>query len=175
MPNDGRKILIRTAETGDAPLLAALGVVTFYEAYFEQDEPADMANYLAETFGEGTIAAELGDSNVTYFICLRDGKAVGYAKLLRNSRADGISENSVELKRIYLVERVWGSGVGDILLKHCIEAARQEGYDAIWLGVWEENARARRFYARHGFEEVGTVEFPYGEVVGINRVVEKKL
>ncbi len=175
MPDDRGNIVIQTATADDAPLLAAVGVVTFYEAYFEQDEPADMATYLSETFSEDAMSAELADDGVTYFICLRDGKAVGYAKLLRGSTAQGVAKNSVELKRIYLVERVWGLGVGDILLEHCIEAARQEWYDAIWLGVWEENSRARKFYARHGFVEVGTVEFPYGDIVGINRVVEKKL
>lgn len=167
---------IRRAEAGDARLLAALGTVTFYEAYFEQDTPEDMANYLAEAFSEVTMTKELADPASTFFIALREGHAVGYAKLLRGEAADGVGgERPVELKRIYLVERVWGTGAGTQLLEHCMAAARAAEHDRIWLGVWEENARAIGFYRKHGFERVGTIEFPYGDSVGVNQVLERRL
>jgi ribosomal protein S18 acetylase RimI-like enzyme len=167
---------IRTAGEGDVRLLSVLGTVTFYEAYFEQDDPADMADYLCETFSPERTAAEISDPNSTYFIVLSNGAAVGYAKLLRNSTAEGVKgERAVELKRIYLVERVWGTGLGEKLLNHCIDAARNEGFDSIWLGVWEENVRGLSFYRKHGFVRVGSLEFPYGQTVGINAVMEKRI
>lgn len=167
---------IRTAGESDIRLLSVLGTVTFYEAYFEQDDPADMAEYLCETFSPQKTATELSDPNSTYFLIYLNGVAVGYAKLLKDSTAEGvIGKNAVELKRIYLVERVWGSGLGEQLLGHCIEAARGSGFDSIWLGVWEQNERGRRFYQKHGFTRVGTLEFPHGQTVGINFVLEKSL
>ena len=167
---------IRTAREADVQLLSVLGIVTFYEAYFEQDDPTDLANYLCETFSPETTAAELSDPNSTYFIVYSNGVAAGYAKLLRNSTADGIKgKKTVELKRIYLVERVWGTGIGEKLLNHCIDAAQDEGFDSIWLGVWEENVRGLSFYSKHAFVRVGSLEFPYGQTVGINAVMEKKI
>lgn len=166
----------RTAGEADVRLLSVLGTVTFYEAYFEQDDPADLANYLSETFSPETTAAELSDPNSTYFIVYSNGVAVGYAKLRRNSTTNGITgKKTVELKRIYLVERVWGTGLGEKLLNHCVEAARNEEFDSIWLGVWEENLRGLTFYLKHGFVRVGALEFPYGQTVGINVVMEKKI
>src|SRR5690606_14883614 len=131
---------IRRAGAKDAKLLSALGAVTFYEAYFEQDSAEDMASYLAETFTVRVTEEELGDPAATFFIAFRGDAAVGYAKLLSATRAEGLTGNNpIELKRIYLVERVWGTGIGKQLLEHCIDAAKVKGADTIWLGVWEEN------------------------------------
>ena len=170
------KTTIRTASTADAKLLSALGIVTFYEAYFEQDTADDMARYLTETFSVAAMKAELRDPEATFFIAYRGEAAAGYAKLLRGTTAEGLTGNNpIELKRIYLVERVWGTGLGRLLLEHCIGAARDGGADTIWLGVWEENERGLRFYRKHGFEKVGTITFPYGNTVGINQVMERRL
>jgi ribosomal protein S18 acetylase RimI-like enzyme len=170
------QIVIRRAGAEDVNLISVLGAVTFYEAYFEQDDPPDLANYIAEAFAPEEIRLELEDENSTFFIIFEEGKAVGYAKLLENSKADCIERgNSIELKRIYILERVYGTGIGEILLKHCIETAKKKGFKTIWLGVWEENHRALRFYKKFGFHPVGKISFPYGATVGTNIVMAKDL
>lgn len=170
------KIEIRKAIGADAKLIRVLGAVTFFEAYFEQDDAHDLANYIHESFDLDKIRAEIADKNAAFFIIYLDSHAVGYAKLRENSRIDCIkTENSIELQRIYVVERVFGKGVGAHLLKHCLETAKAQGFETLWLGVWEENKRAQKFYAKHGFKRAGELEFPYGETVGINFVLEKVL
>lgn len=167
-------VSIRKATPEDVALLSSLSVVTFYEAYFEQDDPHDLSNYLRENFALETIEAEMERSE--YFIAFRNGKAVGYAKLLDGEPHEGVtSRNAIELQRIYLVERVWGTGIGDILLEHCMAEARAMGKDVLWLGVWEENRRGLSFYAKHGFTRVGTLTFPYCGSVGINAVMQISL
>ena len=173
MPSE---ITIRRADAGDARLVATLATVTFFEAYFEQDDPPDLANYLVETFSPEIVAEELADPDAYFFIMYRDGKTVGYAKLRdKEPHPTVTSTYAIELQRIYLVERVWGSGLGLELLTHCIEFARNKGNDVLWLGVWEENPRALRFYEKHGFERVGTLEFPYADTVGVNAVMQLEL
>jgi diamine N-acetyltransferase len=167
-------ILIREAGSDDVRLLSSLQTVTFYEAYFEQDTPEDMAIYLHEMFNPERVKNELEDEGSSFYLMFRNDVAVGYAKLIRNSRAEGVSPGrTVELKRIYLVERVWRRGLGQALLDHCIGVALGEGFESLWLGVWERNERAKAFYKKNGFERVGTIEFPYGDTVGINWVMEK--
>ena len=167
------KTEIRRAAPSDAGLVSLLGTVTFYEAYFEQDEPGSLADYIHEAFEPNKIRAEIEATEAEFFIIFREGRAVGYAKLRIGSKADGVRpENSIELQRIYVVERVFGKGVGERLLRHCLETARAKGFETLWLGVWEENLRARRFYEKHGFRRVGTLTFPYGDTVGINHVME---
>lgn len=170
------RLEIRKALLADSKLISALGIVTFYEAYFEQDESKDLAEYLYDSFSIVQIESEIQEPNTCFYVVYRDGKAVGYAKLISGSTTDGVTgQNPVELKRIYLVERVWGTGIGEELLDHCIEHAKAGGHDRLWLGVWQENMRGQRFYAKHGFVKVGTLTFPYGDTVGINDVMEIRL
>ena len=169
-------LIIRRANVEDAKLISVIGTVSFYEAYFEQDNAHDLANYIYESFELNKIRAEIADEDAAFFIIFTGGKAVGYAKLRENSKADCIeSENSVELQRIYIIERVYGAGIGAALLEFCLETAKQKGFETLWLGVWEENKRAQKFYAKHGFTRVGELDFPYGETVGRNFVLEKIL
>jgi ribosomal protein S18 acetylase RimI-like enzyme len=176
MNDKSEKIQIRRASVTDAKLVSVLGTVTFYEAYFEQDDPSDIADYLYDSFNLDKIREELASPHAEFFIVYLNDYAVGYAKFRFDSRLDCVeSENAVELQRIYLVERVFGKGVGEPLLEFCLESAREKGFESVWLGVWEQNPRAIRFYEKHGFVKVGTITFPYGETVGTNWVMEKIL
>lgn len=167
---------IRLAGISDTNILCTLGVTTFYEAYFEQDDSDDLANYVIESFNPKKIKAELNDKNSTFFIAELNGKGVGYAKLRENSKVDCLkSENAIELQRIYILERVRGKGVGGELLNWCVEAARTKGYEMIWLSVWVENPSAVKFYEKLGFVKIGEMQFPYGKTVGTNHVMKLKL
>jgi len=167
---------IRQADISDRNIICALGVTTFYEAYFLQDEAKDLANYVLESFSPERIGAELNSADSTFFIAELNGKAVGYAKLRENSTVDCLKNvNAVELHRIYILERAKGKGVGGRLLNRCFETARAKGYETIWLGVWEQNSAALRFYEKIGFVKVGELQFPYGKTVGTNYVLKIEL
>ena len=170
------EITVRRATAEDANLIASIATVSFYEAYFEQDDSHDLSNYVIENFSPDVIVADLASPESTYLIAFRDGKAVGYAKLRDGEVHESVTDrNAIELQRFYLIERVWGTGIGDVLLDRCIEEARSMGKSVLWLGVWEENRRGNSFYEKRGFERVGTLTFPYGNSVGINAVMQIRL
>lgn len=167
---------IRQATISDIYIISALGITTFYEAYCEQDESNNLANYVLKSFSLEQIDTELNDKNSTFFIAELDKAAVGYAKLRENSKADCIkNENTVELQRIYILEKARSKNVGKNLMQKCYETARNKGYKSIWLGVWKENIEAQKFYKKLGFEQVGELQFPYGNVVGTNLVLRLDL
>jgi ribosomal protein S18 acetylase RimI-like enzyme len=167
-------ITIRRAGVDDANLIAVLGTTTFYEAYFEQDIPAALANYILGSFSPDQIRAELEESGSEFSLIFLDEKAVGYAKLRDDEPGPGVTgANAVELQRFYLVERVYGKGLAEILLEHTLGRAGERGFDMVWLGVWTENKRAQRFYEKQGFADTGgRLEFIYDAGVGINIVME---
>lgn len=170
------EITVRRATPEDANLLASLATVSFYEAYFEQDDSHDLSNYLIENFSPEVISTELEIPEFVYLIVFRGGKAVGYAKLRDGDVHESVaSRNALELQRCYLIERAWGTGIGDVLLDRCFSEAQAMGKEVLWLGVWEENQRGLSFYRKHGFERVGTLTFPYGDSVGINAVMQIRL
>lgn len=123
-----------------------------------------MKAYLAEAFAEQNVAAELCDpANTVLLAVAPEGSAVGYAKL-RRGPADAAVTGSrpIELERIYVDATAMGTGLGSALLDASIALARTEGYDTMWLGVWEHNPRAIEFYRRKQFTKVGTRVFVFG-------------
>lgn len=170
------KLEIVRADLKDAAVIAALGATTFYEAYYLQDEPRDLGEYINANFNLAQILSELGNQNAFFFLVYLNQKAVGYAKLRSDSQVDCVAkENSIELQRIYLLQSVWGTGAGADLLQHCLDFAKAKNYQNLWLTVWTENRRAQKFYEKYGFRQAGKIKFPYGETVGINLVLVKEL
>lgn len=167
---------IRRANETDAGLLSVLGTATFYEAYFEQDDSSYLSAYCVEAFNLAQMKNELADRNSTFFIAEWQGKAAGYAKLREGSEGDGVeTENSIELQRIYILEKMKGRNIGLGLMQRCFAEALQKGFALLWLGVWRYNLPAQKFYAKLGFEKVGELPFEYGDGFEINFVLAKEL
>lgn len=169
-------LFIRQADISDLKIICALGVTTFYEAYFEFDDPHDLANYVTESFSLAQIESELNDRDSTFFIIEADARAVGYAKLRDNSLVECLKgDEAIELQRIYILEKAKGKGVGEALMRRCFDRARAKNYTKIWLSVWEQNLAAQRFYEKFGFVKVGEHQFPYGNAIGTNFVMKLDL
>lgn len=157
-------VKIRRANAADTNLLAALGATTIYETYFETDDPKDMAKYIVDYFNPQAIESELKDENNTFFVAEIDGKAVGYAKLRTGQPVDCVRDkNAIELHRLYVLEKLTRHGIGEILMRKCLDEAKSKGYDALWLSVFDLNVRAQNFYKKLAFEQIGETDFYYGE------------
>lgn len=156
-------LTIRRADSDDAEWLADFGARTFYETFAAENTPEDMAAYLAASFHPAKQAAELADPAATFLVADVDGRPAGYAKLRAGEPAEGVQgANPVELVRLY-VSREWlGRGVGEALMRACIEEARRTGHQTMWLGVWERNERAQAFYRKWRFRAVGEHVFQLG-------------
>lgn len=157
------QVTIRGANIADANLLAELGRRTFHETFSPDNTNEDMDAYLASSFNLAKQTAELTDPASTFLIAEVSGIAAGYAKLDAGETAAGIEgDNPIELVRLY-VSREWlGRGVGEELMRACLDAARSAGFKTIWLGVWEQNARAQAFYRKWNFRAVGEHIFQLG-------------
>ena len=68
MSHEIQNIEIHRATVDDVGLLSVLAAATFYEAYFEQDDPHDLSRYIIESFQTGRIEDEMADPNVTFLI-----------------------------------------------------------------------------------------------------------
>ena len=154
---------VRMAVPGDASRLAELARETFIAAFSDYNTPANMSAYVDTAFNEGQILEELSDSASTFLWAEQTGIPAGYAKLHRGSHSEAIAgPRPVELERIYAKSSLIGEGVGKTLLHTAIKIAQAEGFQTLWLGVWEFNTRATEFYHRQGFVDVGNKEFMLG-------------
>ena len=165
---------IRRANPEDAGLLAELGARTFSDTFAADNTAEDMATYLATTFSLEQQTAELADPDTTFLIAEVGDLPAGYAKLHPGKPAGGVvGAEPIELVRLY-VSREWlGRGVGEALMRACLEHARQAGHETLWLGVWERNMRAQAFYRKWDFREVGEQMFRLGSDLQRDIVMER--
>jgi len=155
----------RAVSTDDAKLLTDLSYTTFWDAFAHhpKNAPDDLAHYMRQAFSIEQISEELADERNIFLVAHIGEKPAGYAKLIIESREDGITaERPIELSRLYSHQEYLGKGVGQNLMDACFELARAGGHDVMWLGVWEFNPRAQRFYEKNGFRSVGKHTFQLG-------------
>jgi len=69
---------------------------------------------------------------------------------------------AIEISKLYVLPGHHGAGVSAALMDAIVERAAERRRAGLWLGVNQENTRARRFYQKHGFEVVGTRTFVVG-------------
>jgi diamine N-acetyltransferase len=154
---------IRPATLRDADALAALGRQTFTDAFGADNTPEDLARFLDEAYGPGIQARELVDPALVYLVAERGADLVAFALLRTNKTCPFVDDpTAIELQRIYLDTSCHGTGLAQRLMAECIAAAETRGARTLFLGVWERNAKALRFYAAQGFTEVGTQIFQVG-------------
>lgn len=155
--------LIRPATLDDAVALAALGRRTFHDTFAAGNTPDDLAAFLDATYGEAQQRVELASPDLTFLVAEHDGTLTGFALLRRRKSSSLVTDpNAIELQRLYVDRPFHGSGLGKALMAECVRVATAAGATAIWLGVWERNARALRFYEAQGFTAIGQQVFVVG-------------
>jgi GNAT superfamily N-acetyltransferase len=169
-------LTIRRGTREDAGLLSELGARTFSETYAADNTQEDMAAYVAKFFNVAQQIAELEDPAATFLIAELDGHPAGYAKLHVGEPEQGVAgAKPVELVRLYASREWHGRGVGEQLMRACIDEARQAGHETIWLGVWERNGRAQAFYRKWNFRAVGEHIFRLGSDMQRDILMERAL
>ena len=159
------EIIIRQAVVEDATILTDLAYKTFWDAFAHhpKNAPDDLNHYMRQAFSIEQLTAELADPKNLFLIAEIDGELAGYSKIVFDYIEPGVTaERPVELSRLYSHQKFLGQGIGRTLMDACIERARDAGCDVMWLGVWEYNPRAKAFYQKNGFREVGKHVFQLG-------------
>lgn len=156
---------IRRIHLREAALLSEMAKITFYDTFTGTCTEEDMQQFLDDYFSLEQTQKELSDPNDLFYFAEVDGKPVGYIRIMEDYRSLELMEKwkSLELKRIYVLKEFQGKGIAQVLMNFVLGYARQNQYEVVWLGVWEHNKRAQKFYSRYGFEFSGhTHPFPIG-------------
>ncbi|TKY88446.1 hypothetical protein EX895_002798 [Sporisorium graminicola] len=173
---------IRRATASDAAEIASLGGSVFFESFAHSMPAQDMDDYLKTSYSTQRIESEIQDHQSHLFYVARDDitkELLGFVQLNRSSQEPCLKikpPNTIELQRIYTHSKAQGRGVGSQLMGKALSYAVEQGYKAIWLGVWEDNLKAQKFYLQtHGFEKVGHHDFTMGSCVQTDWILERFL
>jgi ribosomal protein S18 acetylase RimI-like enzyme len=169
-------VTTRRAVPEDAPILTELGASTFRDTFEADNTAEDFAAYMAVAFAEPIQRAELEDADTTVFFAERAGQIVGYV-MLREGKAPSCvaSSDALQIARLYARRASLGTGVGGALMQRALAEAAARGKDAVWLGVWDRNLRAIRFYESWDFFQSGTQPFLLGADLQTDLVMVRRL
>lgn len=159
-------ILWRHADEEDAAALALLGGATFLASFAHDHPGAALLAHIRDAHGQDYYRAKLAHPDCTVLIGETPlGAPVGYALITPPDLPVATSQGrDLELKRIYLLSGWQGGGNGDAVMDLVIANAMARRADRLLLAVYPQNDRARRFYARHGFDQIGEMTFMVGDV-----------
>ena len=159
------EVTIRRITIEDAEILSELSKTTFFDTFTGTCTEEDMQQFLQEYFNLNQVKKELSDKNDLYFFAEIDGVPAGYIRMMEDySQFELIKKwKALELKRIYVDKKFHGMGLAQQMVLFVENFAKENKYEVVWLGVWEHNLRAKRFYEKSGFTDSGyTHDFPIG-------------
>lgn len=148
----------------DLDTLVRLSTQTFLQAYEGEIDPAEMEKYTREAFHPDVWQASLREPGHSLWFSTLNDEAMGYCSLRTQRPAQAIpgSETPIQIERFYLDKAFHGQQIAQRMMAFCLEEAKKRGADSVWLGVWEKNRRAQRFYEKSGFRVVGNRDFKMG-------------
>jgi diamine N-acetyltransferase len=164
----------RMAGPDDAPILADLGRDTFIETFGHLYTPENLAAFLAN-HSEEKWRRELADPGFAVRLGESEGRPAAYAKLAPPSLPVEAGPASIELRQFYVLRPWHGAGVAAELMDWVLDEARTRGAGDVYLSVFIDNQRARRFYERYGFDYVGTYAFMVGTHADEDLIMRKRL
>ena len=167
---------IRKINIDDLETLRNLSIQTFMETFEEVNTEEDLQKYLLENLSIEKLKSELENPNSEFYFAENNDEILGYLKLnFKDAQTEKLEENHFEIERIYVLKRFLGQKIGQILFDKAIEIGRKKNLEYVWLGVWEENHIAIKFYEKNGFEIFGKHDFVLGEDVQTNLLMKMKI
>jgi diamine N-acetyltransferase len=162
----------RVATIADAAAVAAFGERVFRATFGPYAPAADLDTYCAETYGTEIQRGEIADPDRYVLLAHAAGELAGFGQLRAGNRYACVTgAEPIELLRFYVDHRWHGRGVAAHLLAELDAEAAARGARTMYLAVFEHNDRARAFYRKHGFVEVGDTPFPLGATMQLDLVM----
>ncbi len=172
-----QEIKIVPIQLEDNHKLLEIGWQTFYDAFGPPvNTEENIQSYLKEKFTLDQINKELQQPDSQFFFAVLNTEIVGYLKLnSKDAQTESVHNNALEIERIYVVKEYQGKKIGQLLLDQSLTIAKQKNVDFIWLGVWDQNPGAIRFYERNGFKIFEKHQFKLGTEIQTDVMMKLEL
>ena len=140
-------IEIRQAQFNDIESIAEIKVYGWQSAYrgIIDDEYLDLISVSEQIENIKQYSLD------TIFVAQRDNEILGfcrfydYAKTVYDDK-----EIDCEIREIYVKPNIKRMGIGSKLFKHTLKYFKQKGKKKLYLGCYEKNYNARKFYEKMG-------------------------
>ena len=148
----------------DLDELRDISISTFYESFIWYNTEENMQLYIGNFLSHKNLYEDLTNPDSAFYFAKMEGKVIGYIKLnWGKAQTDLKDSNGLEIERIYIIKEFRGKNIGQILFNKALQLTHENDFDHLWLGVWEKNTGAIKFYERNGMVKFGTHPFMLGE------------
>lgn len=169
-------IFLKKCTEADADEVRTLLAKTFSETFAHMNTPENMELYLNQAFDRERILEELRNQDSAFYLLYQDGRPAGCLKLNEAAAQTETGDlHSLEVERIYVAKEFQGTGLGSRLMDEAVKLAKERKKEYLWLGVWEKNERALRFYEGKGFYRTGAHTFTVGNDEQTDYIMRKDL
>ena len=167
-------ISYRDAEPGDAAAIDRIFRTSFCDTFAHLYAPEDLSSFLSG-FELSDWERQIGDPSFAFRIAEVDGEAIGYVKIGKLKLPIEANGPAMLLDQLYILKSHHGTGIAQVLMDWSIEKARERSARELYLTVYVDNHRAKRFYDRYGFEAVGRYDFMVGNHADEDIIMRKML
>ncbi|WP_316804444.1 GNAT family N-acetyltransferase [Pedobacter nototheniae] len=144
-------ITIERARLEDISKLQEIGRTTFSETFANEENEENMQNYLEQSFSIDKLTGELKNKDSQIYFAKIRARVIGYLKInIGEAQTEKLDDGAFEIERIYVLKEFQGQKIGQMLYQKAIELANDIKASYLWLGVWEENHKAKKFYEKNG-------------------------
>lgn len=167
-------ISFRNATPSDGPMLGGIARATFLETFGHLYKLSDLEAFLA-TGSDEAYSAELAQSDLEVRFAMAGPVPIGFCKISKLGLPATAQGPAIELRQLYIFRPWHGQGIAEQFMEWAFARAAARGATEMWLSVFTDNHRARRFYARHGFEEIRAYAFMVGTQADEDILCRKRL
>ena len=164
----------RDATPADAEALDRLFDTVFVETFGHLYRAEDLDAFLT-AYGIADWRGDLADPECAFRVAEADGAIAGYLALGPMKLPFETARPAILLDQLYVTKAHHGAGIAKALMDWALDEARRRGAEELYLTVFTDNPRARRFYERYGFEAVGRYDFMVGSHADEDIIMRKRL
>lgn len=169
-------IRIEQARFEQVPAMRQVAIDSYTDTFADSNTPENLKAFFESTYNLPQLEREFHEPGSKLYLALDETEVVGFVRLRQsNEVVSYLGQNTIELQRLYVLTSAQGKSVGKLLMEKSLEYAFANKFEWIWLGVWEKNYKAQKFYERWGFERFSEHTFWMGDDPQVDWLLKKKL
>lgn len=168
-------LIVRRVRPTEVSTLQRLSKTIFIEAFGPLNTPENMDDYVSKSFNLPQLQRELENPESEFYFVEEATETIGYLKINYGKAQTEPIPDGLEVERIYVGAVHRGKRIGQLLFEKAMTRAQELHKTTLWLGVWEKNRDAIRFYQRNGMTLFGQHPFMLGKDLQIDLLMKRPL
>ena len=132
--------------------LQKVSIETFSLAFAKDNTSENLVEYYGKAFSIEALSNQINNLNSRFYFVYDEDKLAAYFKInIGESQTEIGTNDEMELERLYIYPAHQNKKIGAFIVNEVKIKGILENKKYIWLGVWENNLRAIKFYQKQGF------------------------